>query len=219
MGSQFDARITLAGSTPLFDPQHATTRLDQRIVDPRIMVTSDPNDPDGGQLPFDASGYPIVPMTWIDRGVAKNLAFRADFAARMGYASPNDPPSAFRIAGAPEAVTLTVEEMIANCVEGVYVTRLAQVQRAQGDLTLGLLTGVTTGGCFLIRHGAIEHAIKDLRFVESPWLALSRLVALGTSARAAFGYAPWAGGWPIDPIIVPPLMIKDFNFTALADSV
>ena len=85
--------------------------------------------------------------------------------------------------------------------------------------TVGLLTGVTNGGCFVVRNGKLDKPIKNLRFVDSPWQCLDRIQAIGSSTRAAFGYAPWAGGWPVDPTIVPPLMIRDFNFTALADTV
>jgi len=45
------------------------------------------------------------------------------------------------------------------------------------------------------------------------------LIEIGVSERTAFGYSPWYGSWPIAPTIVPPLVIRDFNFTALADTV
>jgi len=110
----------------------------------------------------------------------------------------------------------TVEEMIANCELGIYVNRFAQMSDLGGPSAM--MTGVTNGGCFLVRHGKIEKAIRDLRFVDSPWLFLNRLEAIGTTQRTAFGYAPWSGGWPIAPTIVPPVMVRDFNFTALADA-
>jgi len=82
-----------------------------------------------------------------------------------------------------------------------------------------MMTGITSGGCFLIKKGKIEKAIKNLRFTDSPWFFLNRLMAIGTSERSAFGYAPWYGKWPLPPTIVPPLMVAEFNFTALADAV
>lgn len=219
MGTCFDARRTLSGSTPLYNPATRRARLGERIMDARVTISSDPNDPDGGYLPFNRVGDPLRAMTWVDHGVHAHLAFRADFAAQMGYAAANDPPSALRVTCTSKTDMVTVEEMIASCSDGVYVNRLSYIDGAGDDPTVGLLTGVTSGGCFLVRKGKIGKAIKNLRFVDSPWLFLNRIEAIGVPERAPFGYAPWAGNWPIDPTIVPPLMIRDFNFSALADAV
>jgi predicted Zn-dependent protease len=219
MGGAFDAEATLGGFTPLYDTATGRSRLGQRVMDARLTISSDPNDPEGGFLPFNSVGDPLLPMTWVDRGVHENLAFRTNFAAAVGYAPANDPPSALRMQANVTRGLQTVEEMIASCSEGIYVNRLSYVRPSYGDPATGMMTGVTFGGCFLVRNGSIEKSIKNLRFLDSPWLAFDRVEAIGTSARAPFGYAPWAGGWPIDPTIVPPLMIRDFNFTALADTV
>jgi len=219
MGWAFEAVPTLSGSTPLFNKQTRRPRLGERIIDARLTLRSDPNDPDGGYLPFNRRGYPLIPMTWIERGVHANLAFTTDFAASVGYAPANDPPGSLRLQATSDHALMTVDQMTANCTEGIYVNRFSYVQSAGRDFSVGLLTGVTTGGCYLVRKGIIEKSIKNLRFVDSPWLFLNRVDAIGTAERAAFGYAPWAGRWPIDPTIVPPLVIRDFNFTALADTV
>lgn len=219
MGNAFSAQQTLSGWTPLYNPSTRRPRLGERVMDARIMMRSDPNDPDGGFLPFDNDGFPRIPMTWIDHGVHANLAFDASFAAERGYTPANDPPRSLRLESAEAAGRLTVEEMIADCTEGVYVNRFAYVGGAGSDSTVGLLRGVTTGGCFLVRKGAIDKPLRNFWFLDSPWAFLNRIEAIGTSARAPFGYAPWAGNWPIDPTIVPPLMIRDFNFNMLADSV
>jgi predicted Zn-dependent protease len=216
MGSSFDADATLSGNTPLYNKVTRRPRLGEKIMDARISLSSDPNDPDGGYLPFNRHAYALVPMTWIEHGVLENLAFETSFAARRGITPANDAPGSLRMSGG----STTIEDMIAGCKEGVYVNRFSHMEGAgDGDSTSGVMTGVTSGGCFLIRNGKIEKSIKNLRFVESPWLFLNRVEAIGASERTAFGYAPWAGEWPIVPTIVPPLMIRDFNFTALADSV
>lgn len=219
MGPAFDARSTFSGWTPLYNKATRKSRLGERIMDARITMMSDPNDPDGGYIPFNGSGYPLISMTWVDHGVHAHLGFDVEFAAGMGYAPANDAPGSARLQAATTHGLLTVEEMIAACKEGIYVNRFSHIRSTGDDPTVGMMTGVTSGGCFLIRQGKIDKAIKNLRFLDSPWLFLNRLEAIGTSARAPFGYAPWAGEWPIDPTIVPPLMIRDFNFNALADSV
>jgi predicted Zn-dependent protease len=187
MGSAFDAWRTYNGYSPLYNPETHQTRLGERIMDSRLMLTSDPEDLEGGMLPFTRDGDPLIPMTWIDRGVHAHLAFDPQFAARMGYAPPNGWPRALRLThtgGNREPATAAA--MIAHCEEGIYVNRFSHIEQV-GPSTVGTLTGLTSGGCFLVRHGAIEKPIKNLRFLESPWIFLNRVEAIGTSARAPFG--------------------------------
>jgi len=219
MGPCFDAESTFAGATPLYDPTLNRPRLGQRIMDARITLSSDPNDPDGGFLPFNDRAYPRIPMTWVERGVHANIGYNASFAAQVGYPVSNDASWSLRMSNVSGHAPTTLDEMIANCKRGIYVNRFAFVETVSGPPTSQMLTGVTSGGCFLVKEGKIDKPIKNLRFLESPWAALNRLEAIGAPERAPFGFAPWAGTWPIDPTIVPPLMIQDFNFTALADSV
>jgi len=222
MAETFDATYNFIGRTPLQDRATGKPKLNQLVMDPRMTLRSDPHDPDGGYLPFDGEGYPRVPMTWIDKGILANLAYRTDYAAQRGYPEPNSVTRSMRLTGpaSPAKSPPTVEEMIKQCKEAVYVNRIAYIEPIFDDPYAGTMTGVTTGGCFLIRDGQIVKPIKDFRFRDSPWTALNtRLEAVGTSERAAFGYAPWAGQWPIEPAIVPPLMIRDFNFTAMSDAI
>jgi len=213
MGSSFDAAATFAGATPLYNPTTRAPRLGEPIIDSRVTLSSDPNDREGGFLPFNRDGFPLRPATWIDRGTLATLAYDVDFAASVGYTPANDWPRALRMTGGPTSV----DEMIASCRDGLYVNRLAFVESA--DAGTGMLTGVTSGGCYLIRQGRIEKAVKNLRFLVSPWFLLTQLEAIGPSGRAALGYSPSAGTWPIPPIVVPALMVRDFNFVSLADNI
>jgi predicted Zn-dependent protease len=116
--------------------------------------------------------------------------------------------------------------MIAQCDEGVYVNRLSGMSDV--DHTTGLVTGVTRDGCFYIKNGKIEKSVKNFRILESPHFVFNKLLAIGPTARVALGYNPRAAGsvfwdafneWPGRPMIVPPMMVGDFNFSALADAV
>jgi len=211
MGRDYDAGATLMGFTPLSDH-----KLHDRILDTRITLRSDPNDPDGGYLPFTDYGDPRYAMTWLEHGRLTNLAYAPRFAATSGVAQGNPWPESLRLT-AETGPLLTVDEMIANCAEGIYVNRVADIDMVHRKS--GLLTGVTSGGCFLIRNGKIEKAVKDFRFMDSAYFFLNKLVAVGQAERTAFGYAPWHGEWPIAPTIVPPVMVHDFNFSALAENV
>jgi predicted Zn-dependent protease len=110
----------------------------------------------------------------------------------------------------------TVEEMIAQCERGVYVHRFTSIHVVDG--WSGMMDGFTRDGCLLIMDGKIKKPVKDFRFYESPVLAFNRVLALGTPRRVSFGFTPRDPGWPSSPVIAPPMMIRDFNFSALADS-
>jgi predicted Zn-dependent protease len=190
-------------------------RWNSRYFDPRITISSDPADPDGGYRPFfDRGGYATPAMTWIDQGILKNLANPPDFALMQGKPYVETPYS-MRIAGGPTSVT----EMIAGCEEGIYVNRFASLEIV--DNHTGLMTGVTRDGCFLIKHGKIAKAVKNFRIRESPFFFLNKLQAIGPTHRVALGFVPNPRGfeWPLPPVIVPPVMAQDFNFSALSDAV
>jgi len=221
----YDNAVT--GRSPFWIGHRTTkppmTKLGQRVFDPRIMMTSDPNDPEGGYMPFfeynGERGFPTPATTWIDHGVLKYLSCGIGTAMRTGQ-TPRDDPFSMRLEAAPGTKTSTIEEMIANCAEGVYVHRFSGVDMV--DARSGLMTGVTRDGCFFIQHGKITKAIKNFRFLDSPIFALNKLAMIGTPERVAFGYRNYGRyetRFPRSPIIVPPLMVQDFNFSALADAV
>jgi predicted Zn-dependent protease len=143
------------------------------------------------------------------------MAYDVGWAMMKGKAFAAD-PSSFRMEAGPETPTKTIEEMIASCKEGIYVNRFSDVSEI--DERSGMLTGATRDGCFLIKDGKFSKAVKNFRIMESPFFFLNKIEAIGASERAAFGWTK-EGEWPRQPIIVPPLMVQDFNFSALADAV
>jgi len=212
MGPDYDAYATHMGYTPL-----TGFKIGEKVLDERINISSDPNDSDGGYLPFDDAGFPLTKMSWLTGGRLSHLAYAASYAASLGQTLSNDPPESLRLEAVPGTPLTTVDEMIANAKEAIYVNRFADIGVIHPRS--GLMTGVTQGGCFLVHNGKIEKSIKDFRFVESVYFIMNRLVAIGASERTAMGYAPWHGDWPIAPTIVPPVMVTDFNFVSLAEAV
>jgi len=220
MTHAFDAGKTHDGWTPFSQTQPPHSKIGRRVFDPRISMWSDPADPDGGYRPDFSEGLPEPKMSWVEQGVLRNLAFDPPYALQQGnpYAGA---PWSFHMSGGPTSV----EEMIRSCDEGIYVNRVSGIEMLHEPS--GLLTGVTRDGCFYVKHGKIERPVKNFRFTDSPWFFLNKLVSLGASQRTAFGYTPASRmengheetNWPRRPLIVPPLMVQDFNFNALADAV
>jgi len=189
-------------------------RKGERLFDPRITLTTDPTDPEGGDLPFflDTKPYPSGKVTWVEQGVLKRRSASVFDALDLGL-NPLRNPDCVRMSGG----NTSVAEMIAQCERGIYVHRFSTINTV--DDWSGTMEGFTRDGCLLIQNGKITHPITDFRFYESPFLAFNRVIALGPPQRVAFGFTPRdESQWPWAPVIVPPLMIRDFNFSALADN-
>jgi predicted Zn-dependent protease len=186
------------------------SKIGQRVLDPRLTVYADPMDPDAGFLPFDPStGVPYRPVTWIDHGILRELAYEKDYALhalQTDQALLNS--KSYVLTPAPGVPTTTVDEMIAGTERGVLVTRFSNVRLV--DEPSMLSTGYTRDGLWLIEKGTISKAIKNFRFVESPLIALNNLQMVGTPVRV---YRP---GFATK---VPAVQVRDFSFVGLADAV
>ena len=214
---EYSGGMTVDWENTIFTKPRHTAHYNERMFDPRITMSVDPADPDGGFAPFFWRGYANPATTLTKDGVLKDLAF--DFYGAMIHGRKySDEPSGLRVSGG----TTSVEEMISKCREGIFVNRFSGVDMV--DMKSMMLSGVTRDGCFLVKDGKITKPVKNFRFLESPAFMLNKLVALGATRRAAYGYTPPGVGefyidWPRRPIIVPPMMVNDFNFSALADAV
>jgi predicted Zn-dependent protease len=58
-------------------------------------------------------------------------------------------------------------------------------------------------------------AVKNLRFNESPIFMLNNVEAMGRPVRVSASEAGGVG----QGVVVPPLKVRDFNFTSLSDAV
>jgi len=224
----FDGGASDMGDTGFSKVPHQMkgSRFKEHMFDPRVKISSDPSDPDGGFRPWFAKGYANHPTTWVEGGYLKNLAYGlGSLDHGKEYA---ETPFGFRLHGGDT----TIDQMIAQCDEGIYVNRFSSVDTI--DWSTGMTTGATRDGCFLIKHGKIDRPVKNFRFLTSPFFLLNNIIAIGPSQRAAYGYAPWTVQekvrseqdweselfqWPRRPMVVPPLMARDFNFNALIDAV
>jgi predicted Zn-dependent protease len=201
-----DREMAEQGMGP-FTAGDGNSKIGQRVLDPRLTVTADPMDPDCGFLPFDWSGEPYQPVTWIEQGVLKALSYGREYGLRQLNKDAGLPNSqAFRLAAT--GTTVTVEEMIATTERGLLVTRFSNVSLL--DLRSMLLSGNTRDGLWLIERGKISKAVKNFRFTESPLFAFNNIEQVGVPQRV---FRPSA------PAVVPPITVKDFNFTALMDAV
>lgn len=193
------------GIGPFAEHPTGTTKLGQRLLDPRVDITHDPSDPMLGVVPFAGWGEPYRPVAWFRQGVLHTLAYGREYAVSeldepLGY--PNS--FAYRMSGG----TASIEAMIAGVERGLWVTRFSPLQVL--DQRRLLASGFTRDGLWLIEHGRVSKAVKNLQMLESPLYALNQIEALGV---------PTPVFNPGRPVIVPPALVRDFNFPRLADAV
>lgn len=185
------------------------TRLGEKLFDERVTIYSDPTNPEiptsafggggGGRFGGGADGRPQEKVTWVEKGVVKNMYFSRFWADKKGVkATP--PPAAVIMAGG----TQSLADLIKSTEKGILVTRLWYI-RAVDPQTL-LYTGLTRDGTFYIENGQIKYPVKNFRFNESPVIMLNNLEAMGKPVRV--------GG-----NLIPPLKIRDFTFSSLSDAV
>jgi predicted Zn-dependent protease len=199
-----DARSTDEGRSP-FVKQGGGSKIGEKIVDERMSIYADPFDPMVRAQPFDGDGLPLGRQVFIENGVLKTLYYSRFWAKKSGV-EPTGAPTSFLMSGG----NATVEQMIAQTERGILVTRLWYLR--QVDPRTILFTGLTRDGTFLIENGKISKAIKNFRFNDSPLFMLNNLEMIGRPVRLA---GTEAGG----AVVVPPLKVRDFNFTSLSDAV
>jgi predicted Zn-dependent protease len=187
------------------------TKLGLKVIDERITIDHDPADPRLGILPQSW----MEPVTFFDKGVLKSLEYTRDYAlASLGTNAERRGMVGYRMSGG----TTSVDEMIATTQRGLLVTRFTDIRGLDGTSLLS--TGLTRDGLWLIEHGKISKAVKNLRFTESPLFVLNSIEQLGVPVPV---FRPvrnaYEQGIPLTPAIVPPLKARDFSFTSTIDAI
>ena len=181
------------------------TRLGEKLVDERVNIYSDPLNAALPTSTWNGDGRPQEKVSWIEKGVVKNLSYSRFWAQKKGVKA---------IPGADGAImeggTKTLDELIAGTKKGILVTRLWYI-RAVDPQSL-LLTGLTRDGTFYIENGKIQYPVKNFRFNESPVIMLNNLEELGITERTVSVESEIN-------YLLPPMKIRDFTFSSLSDAV
>ena len=181
------------------------TKLGEKMVDENVTIYSDPQYPDLPTSTWSQDGRPQEKITWVDRGVIKNLYYSRYWAQNKNVkAIPF--PNAFMMEGG----TASIEDLIKGTDKGILVTRLWYIREV--DPQTLLYTGLTRDGTFYIENGEIKFPVKNFRFNESPVIMLNNLEALGKPERTVSGESGIHG-------MIPPMKIRDFTFSSLSDAV
>lgn len=207
IGGSLNARNADEGRS-FFSKAGGGNKIGEKVVDERVTLVSNPLDPRVPANTVGGDGLPAKPVTWIENGVVKNLAYDRFWAQRTGK-TPSGQSGTLSMNGGTE----TVESMIASTERGLLVTRFWYIRPV--DPRTILFTGLTRDGTFLIENGRVTRPVKNLRYNESPIFMLNNLQAMGRPERVS---ASEAGG-PGQAIMIPPMKVRDFNFTSTSDAI
>ena len=196
-------------------------RVGKQIFGENINISDDVNHPLQSGAPFDGEGVPRQQVSLVENGVVKRLVYARSTAERIrkseykdklgpvaatghGFPLPNEMGEApMNIVVQPPAEPQTIDQMVALSERGIYVTRFWYIREV--DPYEKILTGMTRDGTFLIENGKLGHGVLNFRFNESLLHMLSNVEAMGVPVRAS--------GEESFDMVVPPMKVKDFNFT------
>jgi predicted Zn-dependent protease len=199
-----DARSADEGRSFLSLPG-GKTRLGEKMVDQQVNLYSDPWNDELPTRNYSGEGLPQEKISWIENGVVKNLFYSRYWAQKKGV-KPVPFPDGFILAGGDASL----DQLIGSTEKGILVTRLWYI-RTVDPQTL-LLTGLTRDGTFYIENGQIKYPVKNFRFNESPVILLNNIETIGKPVRTISGES---GGVSL----IPPIKVRDFNFTSLSDAI
>jgi predicted Zn-dependent protease len=180
------------------------TLAGEKIFPETITLRTDPANPLYSSLPWSGGGLPVDPVSWIERGVVKNLWYDRYWAAKTGK-QPTPFPTDLVLEGGDKSL----DELIASVERGMLVTRFWYIRQLNPQTAQ--VTGLTRDGLFLIENGKVTSPVTNFRFNESPVRVLQNTIAMGKPIRIKGG----EGG----TMIAPPIVVKDFPFTSISDAV
>jgi len=198
-----DARAADEGRS-WFSRPDGGARLGEELFHTSINLRSNPADKQHPSAPFTADGQAHKIVDWIRDGVLSSLTRSRFWADKTGTAAV-PPPSSILLEGAD----LDLLELVGAVDRGVLVTRF-WYNRTLDPRTI-LATGLTRDGTFLVERGKITAAVKNFRYNDSPVNMLQNVLALGRPQRV------YTRGGRV--MVVPPMVVKDFNFSSTSDAV
>ena len=198
MAGGFDKRLIDEGRSFL-TKEGGGSKVGEKLFDERVTLVSDPQNPDCPYSPWAGDGQAHNKQVWIDKGVVRTVGCSRYWAAENDL-EPVPVPNSFAMEGGDDSL----EELVKSVRRGILVTRTWYIRTV--DPQTQLYTGLTRDGTFYVENGEIKYPVKNLRFNESPIIMLNNIERLGKPVR-------------INGNMVPPMVIRDFNFTSLSDAV
>ena len=196
-------------------------RVGTKLFGENINIWDDFTHPLQSGATFDGEGVRRERVQLVENGVVKQLVYARGTAERVkkseyrdkvgpiaptghGFLLPNEMGEApLQIVFQPAQTAKTLDQMISSTERGVLVTRLWYIREV--DPYEKILTGMTRDGTFLVENGKVQYGLRNFRFNQSLIHMLSNVEEMGTPVRAS--------GEESFDMVVPPMKVKEFNFT------
>ncbi len=196
-------------------------RVGTKLFGENINITDDVAHPLQSGSPFDGEGARRERVPLVENGVVKQLVYARATAERLkkseykdkvgpitptghGFLLPNEMGEApMNLVFAPPKDPKNIDHMIASTERGVLVTRLWYIREV--DPYEKILTGMTRDGTFFVENGKVQYGLRNFRFNQSLIHMLSNVEQMGTPVRAS--------GEESFDMVVPPMKVREFNFT------
>jgi predicted Zn-dependent protease len=205
LGFGFGARAAEQGYSFLSRKgKDGETLLGDKLFSEFITLRSDPFNPKLSATPWASGLIPNERVTWVEKGVVKNLSFDRFWALKAGQ-KPTPFPANLILEGQEHAL----DDLITSVDRGLLVTRFWYIRMLQPQ-TLQV-TGLTRDGLFLVEKGKVTDPVMNFRWNESPVRVLQNTKMLGRPVPTQ--------GAEAGSSMAPPLVAADFNFASVSDAV
>lgn len=185
-------------------------KMGERLVGENITLRDNAHNPATIRLAFDFEGAPARPVTFFERGVARDVVYDSGTAHKGGHANTGHAlPAPNAMGPFPTHLELdpgaeTREELLAGVERGILVTRFHYVNVVHPKETI--FTGMTRDGTFLIENGRPVAGIKNLRFTQRILEALCHVTGIENRRTLVNQDGVYC--------LVPTLRVEGFGFTS-----
>jgi predicted Zn-dependent protease len=210
MLGSLNARSAEEGRSFMSGKSRGETRLGEKVFGDNFTLRSEISNQVLRQSPIGQDGLPARDITWIDKGVVKNLYYDRYWAQRQKKDPTGTMPGMSLVM---EGGTASIDDMIRSTRRGLLVSFFWYI-RPVDNLTL-LNTGMTRDGLFLIENGEIVGPVQNFRWNESPAVSFNNISMLGRPIPMHTGEAYDNPG----TALVPPMKLEDFTMTSISPAV
>ncbi|HVL68667.1 MAG TPA: TldD/PmbA family protein [Vicinamibacterales bacterium] len=187
-----------------------STKLGEQVFSEGLTLRSDIGNPILRQVPFAPDGTALRDVTWVEKGVLKNLVYSGAYARRQKQPVT---PASLNNSLVWEGTTQSIDDIVKSTRRGLLVTFFWYIRGVDNQTLLN--TGMTRDGLFLIENGEIAGPVQNFRWNMSPIVGYNNITAVGKPVPIHTGESYDGPG----TALVPPVRIEDFLMTSVSPAV